>query len=518
MSNKISSHLIDVWLSKITKREAYIIAVNLGCFLFFLLALNPTTQVLWEVWALDASQRPITAFEFGVIYSVLAVGLLIITVLLGAIVSHFLDVEGDKYQEFGFLRKLELNYKFLPAKDILALDSTFITKTILNKKVIYEIAETKEYVEGSFVIGANTRFRLIAFFFTMLLADSLFGWLLGTYSFLVILLHTALITGLLFLIEIAFGLLYKKKNKKKLLDVIAKTSDIKNHPWCEYQINIKPYILSHSKIAWQSEESLAIEKLNKKLEGKNPEIVKTVIALRLLIDNTYAALIAINDNKVKIVTQKDEDRYANDSQKLKNIINGYAPTCIGKIQENVDAVQGLGIFDATNEGAIASASSIDSQILRAYSELYSDILAQDELVKSIYSYYVNIIQNTAVVDFKSVIDRQARGWNAGEDETYSIKTSVMNESINKNIIPRLESLMIGASEEDVINIKNKIAEFKLFFKEQVAMDKEQALPQQITHDASNDINSVGISIPTRSAIEQELRDADFYLKQLKKRW
>lgn len=515
MSNKVSNRVADAWSNRIKQREKRTISADIGLFVFSILALNPITQVLVHQLSLDASLRAVSG---GALLLIMALSVLVtlFSLILTVVVAGFFlnaDIVNDGD---GYIRKTELKYEFISAKNLLSLESTAIQKNLFNDKTIYEVAENKEYFIGDFVFGTNSRFRIAVFFIGLMLNNALLGWILNNYSFSLILIHAIATAGIMIVTEILFAFFYKFKNKKGLLELVNETGD--SRIWCEYKVDIKSFNLSYRKLSWLSKDDLLLRGLIQQAQNADTQIKKTLLALQLLSDNAYAAINTMNSDSIKLANRNDEEKYTSDSRKLKTVINGYAPACIKKVEDNFNDVDDIGFFNIKNSDDQNPASKLDSRISVAYKELYDDIVAQDEVVKSIHSYYLDCIENSVLVSFRDVIDRRAGGWIDAEEDVYSLKTSVINESINKRVIPKLESLLVNASKEDALKLQSKIAEFREFFRKQVEIDEKENSVKRITQERDVSIDIGDGKVPKRSPIEQEIMDADFYLQQLKKEW
>lgn len=516
MSSKVSNRAMEVWLSRAKQREQRILGANIGLFVFSISALNPITQVLWNQFALDSSLRAVSSSTLAMISALSAFAVFVSLLIMSAIAGIFLKTEINGGNDFDFISKREFKYKLLSLKTLLSLNSTAIHKNLFNDRVIYEIAENKEYFIGDFVFGVNSKLRIGVFFVGMLIINSFLGWLLDTYSFGFILIHAISTAGLLILTEFWFGFFYQFKNRNRLQKVVADTGD--SRAWCEYDLDIKSFNPSYSQLSWISKEDLVLRSLTKQAQNADAQTKRTLLALQLLSDNAYAAINTLNNTSIKFTISSDEEKYTNDSRKLKTVIDGYVPACIEKIKDSFDSTNNMKVFDIKDAHEPTPTSESDSRLSVAYKELYNDIIAQDELVRSIQSYYLDRIENSVLISFRDVIEKRASGWIDTEEDVYSLKTSVINESINKRVIPKLELLLIDANEEDAVKLKSKIAEFKEFFRKQVAIDEQENLAKQITYERDVDISIDDNKVPKRSVIEQEIMNADFYLQQLKREW
>ena len=95
---------------------------------------------------------------------------------------------------------------------------------------------------------------------------------------------------------------------------------------------------------------------------------------------------------------------------------------------------------------------------------------------------------------------------------------VMNKSINQEVIPELEALMLDADDATRDRLNEMVNKFKDFFQKQVDIDKQNAQILAIKYDKTVSIDMNISSSSSVSPADAYIEKAASYLDQLEQNW
>jgi len=136
----------------------------------------------------------------------------------------------------------------------------------------------------------------------------------------------------------------------------------------------------------------------------------------------------------------------------------------------------------------------------------------------IYNYYRSISATKVLNSVRGVIDRRTKGFQNDDESLYSLQTMVMNKSINQEVIPELEALMLDADDATRDRLNEMVNKFKDFFQKQVDIDKQNAQILAIKYDKTVSIDMNISSSSSVSPADAYIEKAASYLDQLEQNW
>ena len=265
-------------------------------------------------------------------------------------------------------------------------------------------------------------------------------------------------------------------------------------------------------------------------------VLKTSNKMLELIDKVYATMEIVNNKELAISNGLNEGMRRTSIEKLKVMVDFYIPTSIKWIQESGDDDEfKTYLIKIKNRRAIESRHWLEKKeidremernpmpdktpsikvMLSNYAELYKNIKSQVQEVNAIQA-KLGIQNHTATESLNALFEETATKSNSiVENYFYSNKTRVMDKSLNRELIPKLERMALLANDEDANLIASKIDEIKAYFKKQVQMDAAEA--QTLTPDQALISSDFGEDV-TSQAIKKSLESVDYYMRELDQHW
>ncbi len=277
-------------------------------------------------------------------------------------------------------------------------------------------------------------------------------------------------------------------------------------------------------------------------------IIKAISAIKSLYRETYTVMALINTQNQNTLASSMKEQNKKHIQRCEFLFAHYIPECVSHLKLNFGAKMsdvekikadnysysimsnlGSGIGLHGNKQSLASAwrsltkteTSKDrshNPIDDAYSSLTADILKQGQVVDEIHEYYKSLTANSVSSGIQHFIENQNHRLTIGSENNYSPKIKTLNHSINKEIIPELEKLMVHANHDETVKIKAQIKELNDLF--QSKLQAEQIPTPQIALIINNtdplSLNSVNNL--SQTPIESYLNQVSYYVDELKQHW
>lgn len=465
----------------------------------------------------------------------LTFGELLVSLVLGAYISlnvfQFftragLEITDHKLSQSKF-KDTEIVLKHLPAQKILIQNNNALKKNIINiaskKQVMYQAIETDDYFLGSYVLSINSVYRLIALFLGSQATVLVLGFFSKTPMLTAIqsqmMLTIALSVSLLFL-DALISLAVHKHNNSKIKNIASRNLKSGEQIYCETELTVKPYDHDDFNSALVVGGTPLIGLASLRLNNYNPKddtfshftVMEEVLNnINSVITTAYKAAYSVNNYDSEKQFEVDEDERRSHVKEILSTIDIYIPSIVKEIKESIKNMENLYLSDEKNQNI--------KNLSIAYNELKDDLLKQKQVLSEIINLYKSSFKDNTLSNFRNLIERRENGWKGdARFNDYSIKTQVLNKSLNENLIPELEHMMIGASDDEKELLLKQIDKIKTFFNEQVALDDELRSTKALNYDKSVSIDSEKVPLQTVNAVDNKVKQVDMYLNELKKNW
>ena len=518
------------WWSLYQKKESLTFSVQLSLMLIgvFLLC---TREFFYKIHDhIDSSYRVWAWLSWHLTF-----GELLISFVLGTFMSlkifqlltrKGLEIPNHKLSQSKF-KDTEIVLRHLPAKKILTQNNNALKKNIINraskKQVIYQAIETDDYFLGSYVLSINSVYRLIAMFQgsqTIVLALAFFSKTPTITAFQSQFIPTIALSVFLLFSEVIISLAVHKYNNSKIKNIASRNSKSGNHIYCETDLTVKPY--SHkdftSTLIVGNTPSTSLASLKDDTSSLKDDafnhhaVIEDVLNnINHVITTAYKAAYSVNSyNSVKQF-EVDEGERRKHVKEILSTIDIYIPSIVKEIRESIKNMENLHLSDEKNQNV--------KNLSIAYNELRDDLSKQNKVLNDIVDLYQSSFKDNTLSNFRDLIERRENGW-IGDSRfnDYSIKTQVLNKSLNENLIPELEHMMIDANADEKELLLEQIEKIKAFFNEQVALDEELRSKKALNYDKSVSINSEKVPLQTVNAVNDKIKQVDMYLNELRKNW
>ncbi len=314
---------------------------------------------------------------------------------------------------------------------------------------------------------------------------------------------TAIITHLKKMKVITQSALEEQKNPQRFYcefsaDVTRRNFDTSNDPYGVLVI-----------------ENQRINNLTNTINGQHPKVAQVFEAIITLMDNNYATMMMINSLAPDKFTEVNSEKYLSYIGYLQKTSYSYVPAVIKEIVGSASSFSSKHIEINVDGDAT---TQMEAELVSAYDKLYTNIIEINTKVLLIASYYNKITATKVLGSIQELIEHQNSIKSLHGSIAYSNKTAVMDKSLNQEIIPELENLMIHADPERKVKIKQEIDRINLFFEKQVEIDRRNALQIRSDYDKAVTINSDNALAPTVNSIDQYLQGVDYYMKGLEDSW
>lgn len=509
-----------LWWDKFKKREeltfwAQILVALIGIVLFSS-EVHHVYNLLIHAESVTTGERSLTfayiMFVFFMAQACLAV-IFASTKAYNIISNDGADIWDSGFSK-GVFSSVTVVSKFMPARKIegsylgLFKDSpkSFLFQDSSKPQVIYNIAETNDYLVRNFIFGVRSKFRTLSILAIASIMVIVIGLLSGGSSIVSVATFIVMLGVSLVMTEFVVAALVEFSNDSKIKKVVN-NKQTQDNLWCEYDIAVQRHRVGGA-IASLVLGGVKLKDITDVDTSSASKIEATVNNIEKLVDITYLVVHLVNaydsDKQFAIeATQRRED-----IKDLLLMLNVYLPACVNEVYNSL-------VMISTNEKIRSS----DLDVVKAYEELHKDLAEQNKFLLDMKNRYEGTVKNTILSDFRKVIDRRSKGWQGGDVfEVYSLKTQVLDTSLNQKLIPELEYLMKGADDVSREKIQSKIDEIKSFFNEQVALDEQAVSNQMLEYDRSVSIDANSGIIPTADAVTSKLKQVDHYLNGLKRSW
>lgn len=466
----------------------------------------------------------------------LTFGELLISFSLGILVTlkvfNFLskvEPDGTEHElNKGRYKDTEVVLKSLPAQKAWMHNTAMLKKNIINragsKQVVYQIIENDEYFLGSYIFSINSIYRLVALFLGSQMIIASLGFLSKTTVLMAIktqLATTVYLAIFLLLVDFFISSVAYKRNNLLIKKIAARYSDSKDRVYCETDLIVKPckkadfYSTSTLVVGGQSLTdltTLTVKDYSAQDDADRYSIIESVLNnINSVIVTAYKAACAVNNYDSGSQFEIEAEDRRSHVKEILSTIDIYIPSLVKEVKISMKNMENLYLSDKRNKNL--------QNILTAYSELNEDLLKQKKALDEIISVYKSSFKDNTLSSFRNLIKRRENGW-IGDSrfDNYSIKTQVLNKSLNENLIPELEHMMVGASDNEKELLLAQIGKIKAFFNEQVSLDEELRSSKALDYDRSVSINSEKVPLQTVDLIKNKIEQVDMYLNELKKNW
>lgn len=523
MNTKVSSEPLKQWWHACKERENKLAKIDMLIFVMAALPLNP--QVYQSFISIAPVARQYGANDYGVtalqaiFFLVCGFGLLLVMIGISNSRKAFSDIDREVWAfryNSGNFPKLKVNLKVMQASKILSENAIQLFQNSKKPQVLYQVAETNEYITSDHVFGSLMVWRLLPILSGLLIINFIVYSMTNSVIFMGA-VYSFFILGLLIMVDAIYSLMHKNKQKKKLMEIATKSALAPNKIYCEYDLLTACVITAESdgELLFKGDSVLSL--LNMK-EARHPVVEDLLCALDHLIKNSYVAIYYLNNDKNHETNKANNTKRFNDINQLRLILDTYVPDVLLEIRNSLTVSNIVTHYNEKPSEVDLSTADID--IIVAYKELRKDILKQNSIVIEMQNYYQSATKSKVIDGLRGVIDRQAKGWQASNSEqSYSLKTSVLNKNLNKELVPALQALLVNTEDDTTKSrIENKISEINTFFNEQVEIDKKAASSLALNYNRNDLLDTNSQTIPTQEAVNAYLTKVDFYVDALKRDW
>ena len=436
---------------------------------------------------------------------------------------------------------------------------------------IMRLAGTKEYIIYNYVFSITAKIRFAIYLVSAIIFNSFLSFIIDGSNLLMAVMHVVLLMAFMVLGDALYGSITRFMDLRRL----TRQPHIPYHAWCDTDINVKrrndrapvlydgftSLVVSYyttNEVMQGVFKSVELDKVINRNRNNHHQIRKSLELLRTLINNTHETMLLINNTSAACFSKSNTDKYRTDVSFLESVNIVECKHHLTKIMEGIQAyssiaeenkpnperepeldrwgnhtakivrdgkeynvvVDTIGISTfrkLENDNATKTKNTAADDIIEIYESICSDIEDINKQVLDIKTYYQSLAENIAMNNFREAIERPKDNW-SNDQEIYSLQTEVMNKSINKEIIPELELLMVGASDETKAEIKETIEKFKAFFKKQVDIDKANQSQLALEYDKSVSIDGDNVIPTTADPAHAYLKKVNSYLDQLEKNW
>lgn len=477
----------------------------------------------------------------------LSLSVFLFTAILAIAINSLVWVKWSGLYSNNTTRSRRVTLDVVSVKSISSM-KPYATNFFSVQSVLTNFAGTDVYNIDRTLFTSTTRTRYL------LLLASAVGvntplWFLSESTHMVSLLALPLVVLVsLLAIDYVYGVACRLIFLKSHQDLFLKNKhDAANREFCNYQLQIS---CNEKKIPPLRiiVADVDIWQLYMDNTPSRSSTANAISAIKLLYKKTYTVMALINSQGRSIAVSSMKERNEKHIQRCEFIFANYIPECVSYLKLNfvtqmsdVEKINqdnypysimsnlGSGVGTYGNKKTLASAwsslmkgeasqqHSYDS-IDDAYNNLTADILKQSKVVDEIFDYHESLTANNLASGIKQFIENQNHRLTIGSENNYSPKMKTLNQSINKEIIPELEKLMVHANHDETVKIKAQIKELNDLF--QSKLQAEQIPTPQIALIINNtdplSLNSVNNL--SQTPVESYLNQVSYYVDELKQHW
>lgn len=531
--NKIAKLALIDWYKATYTRERLGHLINLAVFWFCALVVTPLSYYFFVTPNITASASSTTGFTSIRLYIIYAITLLVIAATF-RVANLFLFRTVSKPQnplESGIFNEArmpvkDITLKVVPAKIIANLLRIHLIKTKNTNPVVYRASETDRYYVDGYVFDSSTKARYVIILLSLAVSDFVFAAHNSVASIGTTAVNIAIFIIVLIGAQALLATTYRAQSRKQLNASIANTNKINIQPLCSYEISVKRTTsnsLSSIKPSFMGKKTspddvsaviggINVNELSAQSAHRDSKAKGLTTNLVKLINDTYSTITLINSINPSSFHASNSERYQSDVNQLRLMTDSYIPDCLNSIQESLLA------YSSSPLNSTAHNHSNESDVIIAYAELSDDILKQNDIILGIYNYYRSISATKVLNSVRGVIDRRTKGFQNDDESLYSLQTMVMNKSINQEVIPELEALMLDADDVTRDRLNEMVNKFKDFFQKQVDIDKQNAQILAIKYDKTVSIDMNINPSSSVSPADAYIEKAASYLDQLEQNW
>lgn len=521
MSEKLPVMILNKWWELFQHNQSRRFKIMLAVFWVTITILNPNIyMVIMHITSASGnlgafSGSTAITFAFPILFALAA--FLIPIACFNTCNQFDYDINSDDFNSTGLLDVTRIKFQSKSPQRLLEHQPEISIRPKRGVFRLTHIAGTKTHLIDNNVFNHGSIWVIFSFLLTATMFNSSLFLFDSPVSLTTLAINLTCVLLALVMTNFIIAIITHLKKMRAVTQSVLDEQKSGKRFYCEFSADVtrRNFDTSNDPYGVLVIENQRVNDLTNNISSQHPKVARVFEAIIALMNNDYATMMTINSLAPDKFTEVNSEKYLSDISYLQQISFSYVPAVIKEIVGSATSFNSKHI-EITVDGD--TTTHVETELVSAYDKLYANIIEINNKVLLIASYYNKITATKFLGSIQELIEHQGSLNRMQGNIAYSNKTAVIDKSLNQEIIPELENLMIHADPERKMKIRKEIDRINLFFDKQVEIDRRNALQIRSHYDKTVTISSDNSLDPTVNSIDQYLQGVDYYMKGLEDSW